>query len=84
MIKDQWIWSKGGKAGRTVLGEAELGEPTQWAQWAHRGGSVSTGPAGKDAAVLGVTAMLGTTVPDSRGGPAPALPANQQGSGENR
>ena len=46
--------------------------------------SMSTGPDWEDAAVLGVTAMLGAAAPGSRGGPASDPPANQQRSAENR
>lgn len=83
----------GGKARRgklEVLGEAELGDPRQRVPSGDMEvatgvpSSMSTGPDWEDAAVLGVTVMLGAVAPGSRGGPAPALPANQQESAGNR
>lgn len=73
-----------------VLGKVELGDARQWVPSEDMEvttgipGSVSTGPGQEDAAVLGVTAMLGAAAPGPRGGPAPAFPASQQGAAENR
>ena len=70
-----------------ALGEAELGEARQWLPSEVASGvpsSVSPGPGQEDAAVLGVTAMLGAAAPGPGGGPALSLLVLQQGSAGNR
>lgn len=81
---------QGEESWREVLGEAELGDPRQWVSSGDMevatgvSSSLSKGLDWEDAAVLGVTAMVGAAARSSREGPAPALPTNQQESAGNR